>query len=580
MWYFFLTLASSSQVELENCYQGCKTNGECHEIYQDLPVANETISADFLCKCYEGFTGVSCAECEYGRFGKNCNLCPVKDNKICNGKGYCDMGISASGKCKCFHGFNPNTDCFDETNFLELWHEEAKTLSLLLISLVACIILIHTIQKLPKQFLPSSCGAIILGAILGLIFKYRNPDDDLSSAFSFDPQTFFLVILPPIMLEAGFSLQKASFFSNFGTIMMFSVPGTVVSALLFGVGLYSLCNGLSLYEFSFIECMLFGTLISALDPVATLKIFEAMGLDPSLQSIVLGESVVNDAIVITMFKILSAHGIKDNSWVEVSGDFAYVLFGSCIIGILIGLSSALIFKYIDLKTESAVELSLFMLFSYLPFVLCEALSMSGILCMLFVGMTMSHYTKTWLSKEVSEAANAGITTFACICESFCFVYLGISISLSSSSLVLSVVLCCIILMLFTRAFVVFCFSCICNYYRTSKISFTHQCLIWVSGMRGAVAFSLALSFPTGNPDVIVSTTQYIILFTMLSMSLGIYPILKGLHFIEDLRPIFGHSDVLDETPEVALKAENWFEILDKKYLQKVFRKEIIIESPA
>ena len=171
--------------------------------------------------------------------------------------------------------------------------------------------MVHAIQKLPKQFLPSTCGAIILGIIVGLYFN--NTEYDLNSALSFDPQTFFLVILPPIMFEAGYSLQKANFFSNFGTIMMFGIPGTILTSILFGFGLLFLSQSLNLYDFSLIECMLFGSLICALDPVATLKIFEAMGLDASLQSIVLGESVINDAIAITMFKILSSFEDNENT---------------------------------------------------------------------------------------------------------------------------------------------------------------------------------------------------------------------------------------------------------------------------
>ena len=52
----------------------------------------------------------------------------------------------------------------------------------------------------------------------------------------------------------------------------------------------------------FICSFTFGCLISAVDPVATLAIFHALDLDPTLNMLVFGESVLNDAVSIVMTK--------------------------------------------------------------------------------------------------------------------------------------------------------------------------------------------------------------------------------------------------------------------------------------
>lgn len=61
------------------------------------------------------------------------------------------------------------------------------------------------------------------------------------------------------------------------------------------------------FFFSFV----FGSLISAVDPVATLAIFHALNVDPLLNMLVFGESILNDAvaIVLTRFVLYKRHGV-------------------------------------------------------------------------------------------------------------------------------------------------------------------------------------------------------------------------------------------------------------------------------
>lgn len=57
-----------------------------------------------------------------------------------------------------------------------------------------------------------------------------------------------------------------------------------------------------LYCFFPLHSFAFGSLISAVDPVATLAIFHALDVDPTLNMLVFGESILNDAVSIVMTK--------------------------------------------------------------------------------------------------------------------------------------------------------------------------------------------------------------------------------------------------------------------------------------
>ena len=51
-----------------------------------------------------------------------------------------------------------------------------------------------------------------------------------------------------------------------------------------------------------LDSLQFAALISAVDPVATLAIFHALHVDPMLYMLVFGESVLNDAVSIVIFR--------------------------------------------------------------------------------------------------------------------------------------------------------------------------------------------------------------------------------------------------------------------------------------
>ena len=151
------------------------------------------------------------------------------------------------------------------------------------------------------------------------------PDEDLKKLESFSPTAFFLVLLPPIIFESGYNLHKGNFFANLGSILLFAIVGTLISALVVGGGVYILGVADLVYPLNFVESFAFGkniskyirffpwnqfheffftiisgSLISAVDPVATLAIFQALDVDPVLNMLVFGESILNDAVAIVL----------------------------------------------------------------------------------------------------------------------------------------------------------------------------------------------------------------------------------------------------------------------------------------
>jgi solute carrier family 9 (sodium/hydrogen exchanger), member 8 len=103
-------------------------------------------------------------------------------------------------------------------------------------------------------------------------------------------------LLPPIIFEAGYSLKRKDFFQNIGAITLYAMAGTMISTFIVGYAVfYSAKMGLygthAIDTENPMEALLFGALISAVDPVATLSIMGSpeMNCDPLLYSLVFGE---------------------------------------------------------------------------------------------------------------------------------------------------------------------------------------------------------------------------------------------------------------------------------------------------
>ena len=160
----------------------------------------------------------------------------------------------------------------------------------------------------------------------------------------FDTEFFFLFLLPPVIFESGYALDAEPFFRNLGTISVFAFGGTIVGAGAFGLVMWGLGQlGVS-HAFTFLNAMTFGAIVSATDPVTVLAVFGDLRVDRDLFAVVFGESVLNDAVAVVMYRATyQPGGVLASAWA-----FVVVFVGSTLIGVGIALASALFFKHVAL----------------------------------------------------------------------------------------------------------------------------------------------------------------------------------------------------------------------------------------
>lgn len=243
-------------------------------------------------------------------------------------------------------------------------------------------ILLYIYNKIHSlEVFPESIASIILGIVVGLFFKSHYKNTGLLNILEFEPHTFFLFLLPPIMFQAGFSMRASTFFRNVIVINSFAIFATIIASFVFSFVFYYGTNLTSL-GFNYLDSLHFGCFISAIDPVATIAIFKSLSVNDKIYMIVFGESTLNDAVAIAL-----AQSVEKISDMSLEGEelemqsviifaitkFAIYFFVSLLIGALWSILISYLYTVIELNTIPWIEIGFFILTSYFPYIFSEAL---------------------------------------------------------------------------------------------------------------------------------------------------------------------------------------------------------------
>jgi len=501
-----------------------------------------------ICVWKENFIGRTWEDWASGYYGKNWDPCKINpvDGVVWGVDGVCDDGKQGSGACICKKSWlDPNKFCESHIDIEKEKHEEeqfTEGIVVLLFLAFSITIMVYIHSKVEwLEIFPESIWAIFIGIGLGCFLKYYYKDDKdesgLSRRLQFEPRAFFLFLLPPIMFQAGFSLRTSTFFRNLGTINAFAVGATTVAAFSFSfVFYYGMLD--TDQQLGYLDSLHFGCIMSAIDPVATISIFQSLHVNDKIYMIVFGEASLNDAVAIALSSSTVSlqekfgHGITPDYFelaVNTLVYFTVFFFVSLIVGWLISIFTSLIFVKLELDLFPWLEIGIFLQCAYLPYIVAEALGLSGVLAILIGGITMRNYAFHSLSPCSKITIEYLIETVGYICENFVFAYLGISIPLMLKYVNLYGVIVGIVSLVSSRLISVMVIAGFVNCCRREKIPLSHQIVMTHGGLRGAVAFYLALNITTKYKDILTTMTIVLIFFTVVGLGSTTNPLLRLLN---------------------------------------------------
>ncbi|XP_069826932.1 sodium/hydrogen exchanger 7 isoform X1 [Dendropsophus ebraccatus] len=368
--------------------------------------------------------------------------------------------------------------------------------------------------------------------------------NDMLRKVTFDPEVFFNILLPPIIFHAGYSLKKRHFFRNIGSILAYAFFGTAVSCFIIGNLMYGVVKLMKLVgqldgKFYYTDCLFFGAIISATDPVTVLAIFNELRADVDLYALLFGESVLNDAVAIVLSSSIVAyqptgensHTFDAAAFFKSVGVFVGIFSGSFAMGVCTGVSTALVTKFTKLHCFPLLETALFFLLSWSTFLLAEACGFTGVVAVLFCGITQAHYTYNNLSPDSRNRTKQLFEVLHFLAENFIFSYMGLALFTFQKHVFSPVFIVGAFIAVFVgRAAHIYPLSFFLNLGRRHKISWNFQHMLMFSGLRGAMAFALAIrDTATYAHQMMFSTTLLIVFFTVWLIGGGTTPMLSWLN---------------------------------------------------
>uniref|UniRef100_A0A669B4X8 Sodium/hydrogen exchanger n=1 Tax=Oreochromis niloticus TaxID=8128 RepID=A0A669B4X8_ORENI len=402
----------------------------------------------------------------------------------------------------------------------ESHRQDSAYLLIFIMLLTLTILTIWLFKHRRFRFLHETGLAMIYGLLVGVILRFGIH----APKVTFDPEVFFNILLPPIIFHAGYSLKRRHFFRNIGSILAYAFIGTVISCFVIGLIMYGFVSFMKVVgqlggDFYFTDCLFFGAIVSATDPVTVLAIFNELKVDVDLYALLFGESVLNDAVAIVLSSSIVAyqpagdnsHSFEAMAMLKSFGVFLGVFSGSFALGVVTG-----VVTFTKLRDFPLLETALFFLMSWSTFLLAEACGFTGVVAVLFCGITQAHYTYNNLSPDSQDRTKQLFELLNFLAENFIFSYMGLTLfSFQSHVFNPLFIVGAFVAVFLGRAANIYPLSFLLNLGRKNKIGYNFQHVMMFAGLRGAMTFALSIrDTATYARQMMFSTTLLIVFFTV------------------------------------------------------------------
>ena len=413
-----------------------------------------------------------------------------------------------------------------------------------------------------------------------------------------DPDLVFLIFLPPLLYEAAWYTSWDDFWRWKRPISLLAFGLVFATSLIVAYVSQALIPG-----FTLALGFLLGGIVSPPDAVAATTVLKGLPVPKRILSILEGESLVNDASSLIVFRFALAAILTGTFSIHQAVGQFFLVAG---MGIVVGLIGATFMYLIHrfLPTTSAIDAALTLMTPYLLYLGAEQFHFSGVMAVVTGGLFISYRSHEIFKNGNTRLNMLGVwTTVIFVMNAMVFVLIGLSLpsiinGLEESSLIQGIkygVIISIIIILI-RFLWVYPTTFIPRWLfksvrKEQSPGWKVPLVIGWTGMRGVVSLATALSIPfaldNGSPfphrNLILLITFVVIFITLVIQGLTLPFLVKKLK-IPALDYVLPH-----EQQEAQIKIRlnrlainhintNYYEMIERSNLLKNYYSQILTET--
>ena len=379
--------------------------------------------------------------------------------------------------------------------------------------LLATVIVLHWMAA--RVGVPPSATLLVAGGGLALIPGMP--------AVRLNPELALVLFLPPLLMNGAYYTAFGRFRRHLPGILSLAVGAVLFTTLVVGIVAHWLVPALP-----WAACFALGAIVSPPDAIAARAVLQRVQLPRRLQALLEGESLLNDATGLVLFRFAVAAtltGVFDPG--AAIGSFALLAAGGVAVGLAIGAAWVFVLHRLTDETLNVAAGALMCWSAYLG---GEALHTSGVIATVTAGIIFGWWQHVILPARVRLQAGAFWRTLVFGLEAMVFILMGFSLrdvlgragGLGEVVTTLAIPILGVVAAVTVARFAwVFgndaLLTGLGGRLRSARpLGWRQASILSWAGMRGVVTLAIALTLPEAMPgrDLMLVTAFAVILFTV------------------------------------------------------------------
>lgn len=353
---------------------------------------------------------------------------------------------------------------------------------------------IVSIEIKKKYKIPVFITLIVLGAITRAIsvvsYQLESTVEIVDGTIA---PVIQLTVVPCIIFEAAFTTDWYTFKKELGQIVPLATSVVVLSSVFTSLVFYYIFN----YEFSWEECLVIGIILSATDHVALMSALKEIHISDHLESILAGETLLNETTVLVIYKVLRQSIVNQTESPELFAYFLRLCIGGLAVGAFFAAGMGFVLK--RMVNDFYQETNLTIVTTYLTFWICDysKIEFSGASSVMVLGLFMSAYGKILISPSVEKQLHGIWKILSNNIQMLVFIMAGMLLGKNIGAsgifgvLDFGLVIALFIIIHFIRGLVIILHYPVLKYFGYG-INKTDVVILTISGFKGVISSALSL----------------------------------------------------------------------------------------